>query len=73
MKVFFSNFGEFCKKNALKIGKNGDGALTWQEFLNAEGISNCMDLMKKVTAFRDADTDKDDKVTRQEFVSYMSE
>ena len=32
-----------------------------------------MDLMKKVTAFRDADTDKDDKITRQEFVSYMSE
>ena len=56
-----------------KFKKNDDGALTWQEFLNAEGISNCMDLMKKVTAFRDADTDKDDKVTRQEFVSYMSE
>ena len=41
--------------------------------MNAEGISDCMDLMKKVTAFRDADTDKDDKVTRQEFVSHMSE
>ena len=51
---------------------NGDGSLSWHEFLNVDGIKDCSDLMEKVTTFRDADTDGDDKVTKEEFISHMS-
>ena len=55
------------------IDVNGDGSLSWHEFLNVDGIKNCTDLMAKVTTFRDADTDGDDKVTKEEFIGHMSE
>ena len=55
------------------IDVNSDGSLSWQEFLNVDGINNCTDLMAKVTTFRDADTDGDDKVTKEEFIKHMSE
>ena len=55
------------------IDVNGDGSLSWHEFLNVDGIKDCSDLMEKVTTFRDADTDGDDKVTKEEFISHMSE
>ena len=52
---------------------NGDGSLSWHEFLNVDGIKDCSDLMDKVTTFRDADKDGDDKVTKEEFIAHMSE
>ena len=55
------------------IDVNGDGSLSWHEFLNVDGIKDCTDLMAKVTTFRDADADGDDKVTKEEFISHMSE
>ena len=55
------------------IDVNGDGSLSWHEFLNVDGIKNCTDLMAKVTTFRDADIDGDDKVTKEEFIAHMGE
>ena len=55
------------------IDENGDGVLSWHEFLNDERIKNCSDLMAKVNTFTNADTDRDGKVTKKEFITYMSE
>ena len=69
---------ESCKKKHWSglfdlIDENGDGALSWHEFLNDSRIKNCSDLMAKVNTFTNADTDRDGKVTKKEFITYMSE
>ena len=69
---------ESCKKKHWSglfdlIDENGDGVLSWHEFLNDSRIKNCSDLMAKVNTFTNADTDRDGKVTKKEFITYMSE
>lgn len=55
------------------IDVNGDGVLSWHEFLNNNEIKNSSDLMAKVNSFTNADIDRDGKLTKKEFIAHMSE